>query len=130
MSDIPWAVAWYSQRQSIELPLKYRSKPTDKLKNDFYAVDALKPVSALYLTAKTLKTLEPRSLWDWLQGDADAGLLNRLRQRMTDNQGREDKREEDFRFFAAVRERLVANAQQREEKGEDWDHFVLRTFLK
>ena len=130
MTDLPWAVAWYGQRRSIELSLKHRSKPTDKLKNDFYELDALKPVNALYLTAKTLKSLEPHSLWDWLQGDPDSGLLNRLRQRVTDNQGREDKQEEDFRFFAAVRERLVANAQPGPEKGEDWEHFVLRTFLK
>jgi len=131
MTDIPWAVAWYGQRQSIELSLKHKSKPADRFKNDFYEVDALKPVSALYLTAKTLKSLELRSLADWLREDEDAGLLNRLRQRVVDNQGREAKKDEDFRMFGAVRERLVANAQPAdEEKGEDWERFVLRTFLK
>jgi len=58
MTDIPWAVAWYGQRPSIGLSLKYKSKPAEKFKNDFYAQDALTPVSALYLSAKTLKTLE------------------------------------------------------------------------
>lgn len=130
MTDVPWAVAWYGQRQSIALPLKYRSRASDKLKNDFYEVDSLKPVSALYLTAKTLKALEPKSLRDWLEGDADAGLLNRLRQRLVNNQGRDEKKDEDFRMFTAVRERLVANAQKEAGIGEDWDHFILTTFLK
>jgi hypothetical protein len=130
MSDIPWAVAWYGQRQAVELSLKHRSRPGDRFRNDFYAVDALRPINALYLTGKTLKSLEPRSLWDWLQADPDAPLLNRLRQRVVDNQGRDDKKEEDFRVFAAVRERLVANAEQPEDKAEDWEHFVLGTFLK
>ena len=130
MADVPWAVAWYGQRASIGLTLKHRSKPADRLRNDFYEVDALKPVSALYLTAKTLKALEPRSLWDWLQRDPDAGLLNRLRQRIIENRGRDDKKEEDFGLFDLVRRRLIANAGKEVEKGEDWEHFVLTTFLK
>lgn len=130
MSDVPWAVAWYGQRQCIGLTLKHRGRPGERHRDDFFAVDALKPVSALYLTARTLRALEPKSLWDWLEGDADAGLLNRLRRRVLDNQGREEKKEEDLGFFSAVRERLVANAHAEEEKGEDWEHFVLRTFLK
>ena len=130
MTDMPWAVAWYGQRPSIQLTLKYKSKPDERLKNDFYAVDAMKPISALYLTARTLKALESGSLWDWMQGDAEATLLNRLRQRLAENEGREEKKEEDFRLFAAVRERLVENAQAPQSKGENWEHFVLRTFLK
>jgi hypothetical protein len=47
MSDVPWAVAWYGQRQSISL-----SRNTDE---DFFAVnDYLKPVQALYLTPVTM----------------------------------------------------------------------------
>ena len=130
MTDIPWAVAWYGQRASIGLSLKHKSTATETFKNDFYAVDALKPVSALYLSARTLKTLELRSLGDWLQEDVDTGLLNRLRQRVTENQGREDKKEDDFQMFSKVRERLLENAHEAEEKGEDWEHFVLRTMLK
>ena len=130
MSDLPWAVAWYGQRQSIELPLKYQSKPSERLKNDFYAVDALRPVNALYLSSKSLKNIEVRSLWDWLQRDTDATVLNKLRQRLLENQGREEKREEDAQVFEAVRQRLLANAQSLEEQGENWEHFVLRTYLK
>jgi hypothetical protein len=48
MSDIPWAVAWYGQRQCLWLTLNSES--------DFFAVsDMMKPIRALYLTPVTLK---------------------------------------------------------------------------
>ena len=47
MSDVPWAVAWYGERQCVWLTLNTG--------DDFYAVnDFLKPVAALYLTSETL----------------------------------------------------------------------------
>jgi Dolichyl-phosphate-mannose-protein mannosyltransferase len=47
MSDVPWAVAWYGQRQSIWLTLNAQS--------DFLSVnDYLKPIAVLYLTPVTL----------------------------------------------------------------------------
>ena len=47
MSDVPWAVAWYGDRQCVWLTLNTA--------DDFYAVnDFLKPVQGLYLTAETL----------------------------------------------------------------------------
>ncbi len=47
MSDVPWAVAWYGERQSVWLTLN----TTD----DFYALsDFIKPVQGLYLTSETL----------------------------------------------------------------------------
>jgi hypothetical protein len=47
MSDVPWAVAWYGQRQSVWL--------TRDDKDDFFAVnDFMKPVSGLYLTPNTM----------------------------------------------------------------------------
>jgi len=47
MSDVPWAVAWYGDRQCVALTLN----STD----DFYALnDFIKPVQALYLTAETM----------------------------------------------------------------------------
>ena len=43
MSDVPWAVAWYGQRQCVWLTLNAQ--------DDFFAInDNLKPVQALYLT--------------------------------------------------------------------------------
>ncbi len=47
MSDVPWAVAWYGQRQCLWLTLDAN--------DSFYAVnDFLKPVRGLYLTPDTL----------------------------------------------------------------------------
>jgi hypothetical protein len=47
MSDVPWAVAWYGNRQSVWLTLD--------LNKDFYAInDYQKPVKGLYLTAVTM----------------------------------------------------------------------------
>lgn len=47
MSDVPWAVAWYGQRQSVWLTMDYQ--------DDFFAInDYLKPVQALYLTPETM----------------------------------------------------------------------------
>jgi 4-amino-4-deoxy-L-arabinose transferase-like glycosyltransferase len=46
MSDVPWAIAWYGQRQCVWLTLNAQ--------DDFYAINDLKPVQALYLTPKTM----------------------------------------------------------------------------
>ena len=47
MSDVPWAVAWYGQRQCVWL--------TDDDDDEFYALnDYIKPVSGLYLTMQTM----------------------------------------------------------------------------
>jgi hypothetical protein len=48
MSDVPWAVAWYGQRECVSLPLN----PKEEFSN---ISDYVKPVNALYLTEKTLK---------------------------------------------------------------------------
>jgi hypothetical protein len=50
MSDLPWAVAWYGERQSIWLTLDYGQTTGD----DFYRVnDYHKAIKALYLTEVT-----------------------------------------------------------------------------
>jgi 4-amino-4-deoxy-L-arabinose transferase-like glycosyltransferase len=47
MSDTPWAVAWYGQRQCVWLTLNAQ--------DDFFAInDYLKPVQALFLTPETM----------------------------------------------------------------------------
>lgn len=59
MSDIPWAVAWYGNRQCMWLTLNAQS--------DFFAVsDYLKPVKALYLTPVTM---DAHFLTDWVKAD-------------------------------------------------------------
>ncbi len=72
MTDTPWAVAWYGHRQSVWLTLKHRAGAKDKQKEDFYALnDQDRPISALYLTSKSLKTMEMRSVVQWVQEEAD-----------------------------------------------------------
>ncbi len=57
MSDMPWAVAWYGQRQSVWLTLDTQ--------DDFYALHKkIKPVQALYLTSLTM---DGKFLSDWMQ---------------------------------------------------------------
>jgi hypothetical protein len=62
MSDIPWAVGWYGRHQCMWLTLD-----ADK---DFYTVnDTVKPVQALYLTPKTLKTLDTTAMSRAIRND-------------------------------------------------------------
>jgi len=62
MSDVPWAVAWYGQRQCLWLTLNSES--------DFFAVnDMIKPVRALYLTPVTLKDKQSLSQ-RWREDDS------------------------------------------------------------
>jgi len=68
MADFPWATAWYGHRQSVWLSLKHREDASLKRRNDFYAFTELgKPIRALYLSARTLKTIETRTLESWVQ---------------------------------------------------------------
>ena len=55
MSDVPWAVAWYGQRQCVWLTLDP--------KDEFAAINKnMKPISALYLTPKTM---DAKFISDW-----------------------------------------------------------------
>ncbi len=59
MSDIPWAVAWYGQRQCTWLTLNAH--------DDFFAInDYLKPVQALYLTPETM---DDKFASDWVRAE-------------------------------------------------------------
>lgn len=56
MSDIPWAVAWYGDRQCVWLSLNAQ--------NDFFAIsDDIKTIHALYLTPETM---DGKLLSDWI----------------------------------------------------------------
>ncbi len=57
MSDIPWAVAWYGNRQCVWTTLDAQTQ--------FFAVnDLMKPVRALYLTPQTM---DSRFLTQWVR---------------------------------------------------------------
>ena len=69
MADVPWAVAWYGQRQSVWLSLKYSEEVSPKYRNDFQTMSQQgKPIRALYLSARTLKSIETQALSAWLRG--------------------------------------------------------------
>jgi hypothetical protein len=52
MSDVPWAVAWYGDRQCVWLTLRLADEVAHE---DFYSINDLrKPVRGLYLTKRTL----------------------------------------------------------------------------
>ncbi|HZQ45894.1 MAG TPA: glycosyltransferase family 39 protein, partial [Verrucomicrobiae bacterium] len=57
MSDVPWAVAWYGQRQCLWATLG--------LQTDFFSIsDYQKPISAIYLTTITM---DQRFLSQWIR---------------------------------------------------------------
>jgi Dolichyl-phosphate-mannose-protein mannosyltransferase len=56
MSDVPWAVAWYGQRQCTWLTLDAQ--------DDFFAINNLKPVRALYLTPQTM---DGKFVTEWME---------------------------------------------------------------
>jgi hypothetical protein len=57
MSDVPWAVAWYGDRQCVWLTLDWQ--------NDFSAVSSLKTVQGLYLTPQTM---DGKFVSEWMEG--------------------------------------------------------------
>jgi hypothetical protein len=66
MSDIPWAVAWYGQRQCVWMTLKCTPGAKDQTTHeDFFAInDYVKPISLLYLTPQTM---DARFLSQWVR---------------------------------------------------------------
>jgi len=80
MSDVPWAVAWYGERQSVWLTLFATQDPKGpSARESFFTInDYLKPINALYLTPVTMNT---RFVSDWLEaGEHSWGnfILNSL----------------------------------------------------
>ena len=68
MTDIPWAVAWYGDRQAVWLTLNATASPNNptQWQESFFAInDALKPIYALYLTPRSL---DGRFQTDWVRG--------------------------------------------------------------
>jgi hypothetical protein len=69
MSDMPWAVAWYGNRQSILPTLEVLED-----QSDFYAInDYIKPIKAMYLTPLSL---DARFLSDWARGGTERSWGN------------------------------------------------------
>jgi hypothetical protein len=66
MSDVPWAMAWYGQRQSVWLTLRCMRDTNDATTHeDFFAInDYQKPINILYLTPQTM---DARFLSGWIR---------------------------------------------------------------
>jgi hypothetical protein len=66
MSDVPWAVAWYGDRQCVWLTLKCAPDPRDPDSHeDFFAInDYQKKINLLYLTPVTM---DSRFLSQWIR---------------------------------------------------------------
>ncbi len=66
MSDIPWAVAWYGNRQCVGLTLNAVADPDNPgAQENFFTINQQKPIRALYLTQKTT---DSRFVSDWVGG--------------------------------------------------------------
>ena len=66
MSDVPWAVAWYGQRQSMWLTLNCMPDNNDRSSHeDFISIsDFEKPINVLYLTPVTM---DARFVSGWIR---------------------------------------------------------------
>ena len=68
VSDIPWAMAWYGQRNSVWLPVK--------MEPDFFEIHQEKPIETLHLSRKELEKLDSRDLSHFHQtGEPTWGFL-------------------------------------------------------
>jgi hypothetical protein len=56
MSDVPWAVAWYGDRQCVWLTLDAQ--------DDFHAINSMKPVLGLYLSPQTM---DGKFVTEWIE---------------------------------------------------------------
>jgi len=69
MTDVPWAVAWYGDREAVWLTLNATASPdnpTDWQESFFAINDQLKPIHALYLTPRSL---DARFQTDWIRAN-------------------------------------------------------------
>ncbi len=68
MTDVPWAVAWYGNRQAVWLTRHLKPPPEEATSPDtFFAInDVQKPIRALYLTPRMT---DGRFLTEWLQNE-------------------------------------------------------------
>jgi 4-amino-4-deoxy-L-arabinose transferase-like glycosyltransferase len=128
MTDIPWAIAWYGHRQSVWLTIKHRDHK-ETAKEDFYDFFQERAISALYLTSKSLKTIEIQSVAQWAQADIEdqdwrsfstlaTGLADQL------------KTSPNQEYFNKLK-MLVELVQQHWIKGDDesWASFLLGIYV-
>jgi hypothetical protein len=131
MSDMPWAVAWYGNRPSVWLSLKYQESAENQWRDDFAAVNESRKINALYLTAKTLKMMDIKALADWARADAPDADWDKLRktigelgQSLVDEKAKPEHIERLQSVYRIIERNWVRGG------GGDWEDFVLGVFVK
>jgi len=131
MSDMPWAVAWYGKRPSIWLSLKYIDARSNAFKDDFSAINRIQRISGLYLTAKSLKTMDIKALAEWGRTesfDKDLELVRKmvteLGQALVRDNARQAEIDELKAIYSVVDKNWVRGG------GNDWESFILGIFVK
>jgi hypothetical protein len=129
MTDIPWAVAWYGKRPSIWLSLKHTD--TGAYREDFYSINELRKIHGLYLTGKSLKSMDIKALADWVRADSPDKEWENLRklttdlgQALIDDNAKPAHVERLRSIFSLVERNWVRGG------GGDWESFVLGIFIK
>jgi len=99
----PWATAWYGRRQSIWLTLKHKDASAQRLRNNFYEVNSFETGQGALSLRQDLKSIETRSLEQWLRGDDDSAIFSRFRQRLLAGSKAQDQGMGDAELMAAFR---------------------------
>jgi len=131
MSDMPWAVAWYGKRPSVWLSLKYIDNRSDAYRDDFGAISQVQKISALYLTSKTLKTMDIKAIADWSRADIfdkDFELVRKmvtqLGQALIEQNVKPAEIDKLKAIYGVIDKNWVRGG------GNDWESFVLGIFVK
>ncbi len=131
MSDMPWAVAWYGKRPSIWLSLKYIDARSEAFKEDFSAIDCLQRIRGLYLTSKTLKTMDIKALADWGRTetfDKDLELVRKMVTELGQAFVRDNVKQAEIDKLKAIYS--VVDKNWLRGGGNDWESFILGIFVK
>ena len=128
-SDIPWAIAWYGNRQAVWLP-PTQGNATNAVEG-FYGLHARKPLSALHLTSVTLKSLDTESLLKWRETPAEdkdwdtfQQLIKRIGQAMLQANLPDEQVEALKAAYQAAQKHWVVGG------GNDWPSFALGIYIQ
>jgi 4-amino-4-deoxy-L-arabinose transferase-like glycosyltransferase len=128
VSDIPWAMAWYGNRPTVWLPLKPGS--ATNAHENFYALHALRPVRGLYLTAKTLKSVDTQTLLQWRHAEADdkdwrafEGIIGELGDQLSRANAPEQMLDRLKQGYQLTQKHWVRGG------GDTWESFVLGVII-
>jgi hypothetical protein len=122
-ADIPWAVAWYGNRQSVWLPFRHGNR--DNAREDFYALHALRPLRGLYLSAKTLEKMDTSAVVRWRESQDPDRDWTRF-QALVNGLGAKLPKEQASALRDLYR---LADLHWIRGGGEDWESFVVGVII-